>query len=199
MTEWIPEKTTKVLKIPYFDEVTSEGGWRGMSTGKSMDALKSEVTQAMARLDGVVAGFVHGKIVPIKDETVPEREGFQIHYAIEAENEKLVPGRLDIAALPVRLKTRRSRPGSLERQREASLKMALFMARDALTGLWFLRVLSPGFAPLMPWMLVGKGKKAQTITQLWSESAVMKQLLPPADSEFEKDDDSIDGSFREVD
>ena len=199
MTEWIPEPTTKALIIPYFDEVTSEGGWRGMSTGKSMDALKSEVTQAMARLGGVVAGFVRGKIVPIEDETAPEREGFQIHYAIEAENEKLVPGRLDIAALPVRLKTRRSRPGSLERQREASLKMALFMARDALTGLWFLRVLSPGFAPLMPWMLVGKGKKAQTITQLWSESAVMKQLLPPADSEFEKDDDSVDGSFKEVD
>ena len=198
MTEWIPEKTTKALIIPYFDEVTSEGGWRGMSTGKSMDALKSEVTQAMARLGGVVAGFVRGKIVPIEDETNPERDGFQIHYAVESENEKMVPGRLDIAALPVRLKTRRSRPGSLERQREASLKMALFMARDALTGLWFLRVLSPGFAPLMPWMLVGKGKDAQTLTQLWSESPVMKQLLPPTDSEFEQDEDAVEGEFRNV-
>ena len=194
MMEFIPEQTSKALVVPYFDEVTSEGGWRGMSTGKSIETLKSEVTQAIARLGGVVAGFVYGKVVPLEGDA-PERGGFQIHYAIEAENEKMVPGRLDIAALPVRQKSRRSRPGSLERQQQASLKMGLFMARDALVGLWFLQVLSPGFAPLMPWMIVGSGKNAPTLTQLWSESPVMKQLLPPEDSEF----DAIDGSFKEVD
>ena len=198
MAEFIPKQQTKALVIPYFDEVTSEGGWRGMSTGKSIETLKSEVTQALARLGGVVAGFVLGTRVPV-DGQEPEREGFQIHYAIEAEKGKMVPGRLDICALPVRQKSRRSRAGSLERQKQASLKMALFMARDALTGLWFLQVLSPGFAPLMPWMLVGSGKKARTITQLWSESPVMKKLLPPEDSSFEEDEDSVDGSFRDVD
>ena len=118
---------------------------------------------------------------------------------VEAKGGKMVPGRFDFATLPVRQKSRRSRAGSLERQKEKSLKMGLFMTRDALTGLWFLQVLSPGFAPLMPWMLVGSGKKARTITQLWSESPVMKQLLPPEDSEFEEDEDSVDGSFRDVD
>ena len=194
--EFIPEQESKALVVPYFDEVTAEGGWRGMSTGKSIDTLKSEVTQAIARLGGVVAGFVFGKMVT--PEGV-ERGGYQIHYAIEAKGGKMVPGRFDFATLPVRQKSRRSRAGSLERQKEKSLKMGLFMTRDALTGLWFLQVLSPGFAPLMPWMLVGSGKKARTITQLWSESPVMKQLLPPEDSEFEEDEDSVDGSFRDVD
>lgn len=197
MAEFIPKQETKALVVPYFDEVTAEGGWRGMSTGKSIDTLKSEVTQALARLGGVVAGFVLGTRVSLEGQE-PDREGFQIHYGIEAKNGKVVPGRLDVCALPVRQKSRRSRPGSLERQKQASLKMALFMARDALTGLWFLQVLSPGFAPLMPWMLVGSGKNRTTVTQLWSESAVMKQLLPPDDSEFESEDDAIDGSFKEV-
>jgi hypothetical protein len=194
--EFIPEQESKALAVPYFDEVTAEGGWRGMSTGKSIETLKSEITQAISRLGGVVAGFVFGKMVT--PEGV-ERGGYQIHYAIEAKGGKMVPGRFDFAALPVRQKSRRSRAGSLERQKEKSLKMGLFMARDALVGLWFLQVLSPGFAPLMPWMIVGSGKNARTLTQLWSESPVMKQLLPPDGSEFEKDDDAVEGSFKEVD
>jgi hypothetical protein len=193
--EFIPEQESKALVVPYFDEVTAEGGWRGMSTGKSMETLKSEVTQAIARLGGVVSGFVFGKVVPIKGETGPEREGYQIHYAVESDGGKMVPGRFDFAALPVRRKSRRSRSGSIERQKEKSLKMGLFMARDALTGLWFLQVLSPGFAPLMPWMIVGSGKNPSTLTQLWSESPVMKQLMPPDGSEFEEDGETVEGVF----
>ncbi|MCK4817812.1 hypothetical protein KA005_18725, partial [bacterium] len=114
--EFIPEQPSKALEIPYFDDVTSEGGWRGMSTGKSIETLKSEVTQAIARLGGVVAGFVRGKMITPDGL---ERGGFQIHYAIEAEGGKMIPGRLEIAALPVREK-RRMRPGTLERKKEAS-------------------------------------------------------------------------------
>lgn len=191
--EFIPEQESKALVVPYFDEVTAEGGWRGMSTGKTISTLKSEVTQAIARLGGVVAGFVFGKMVT--PEGI-ERGGYQIHYAIEAKGGKMVPGRFDFAALPVRQTSRRSRAGSLERQKEKSLKMGLFMTRDALTGLWFLQVLSPGFAPLMPWMVVGSGKNPPTLTQLWSESPVMKKLMPPDGSEFEEDGEIVDGDFR---
>jgi len=95
--------------------------------------------------------------------------------------------------LPVREPKRRS--GSrqtMERRREQTLKMALFMIRDALDGQWFLQMLSPGYAALMPWMLA-KGDK--TVTELWSESATMKKLLPPKDSKFEGE--VVEGDFTE--
>jgi hypothetical protein len=53
--------------------------------------------------------------------------------------------------------------------------MALYMIRKALEGTWFLQKLSPGYAPLMPWMLTAKGK---TIIQVWSEQVFLENLLP---------------------
>lgn len=191
--KFVPTTGEFSQEVPYFDEVKSEGGWKGHGTGKSMMTLKAEITQSVARLGGQVTGFVRGAY---EMENGVSRDGFQIHYAIEDANANLHQGRIDVAALPVREPKRRS--GSrqtMERKREQTLKMCLFMIRDALDGQWFLQMLSPGYAALMPWMLA-KGDK--TVTELWSESATMKKLLPPQDSKFEGDDkDVVEGDFRE--
>ncbi len=68
--------------------------------------------------------------------------------------------------------------------------MALYMLRNALDGNWFLQQLSPGFAPLLPWML--EEKSGKTITQLWSESVSIGNLLPVPGDEF------VEGEFSEV-
>ena len=116
-----------------------------------------------------------------------ERQGFQIRYTIET-NEKLIPGRMDIAALPNKPRNRNYRQPRISYE-ERSLRMSLYMFRNAIDGLWFLQQLSPGYAALMPFML---GDENRTISQIWNESSNLKAIMPPADSEF------IDGEVREV-
>jgi len=183
--DFIPRQPTgEAQTVPFFNDVTSEGGWQGHSTGKSLETLKSEVMVSMNRLGGLVTGFQRGFF-----QTGPtQREGFRIHYVVEQPDGVMLRGRLDIAALPIR-ETPKSRRSSAARQ-ERSLKMALYMLRNALDGNWFLQQLSPGFAPLLPWMI--EEKTGKTITQLWSESVVMGKLLPPPGGEF------VEGEFEEV-
>lgn len=172
MNGFIPDQPKQAQDVPYFDDVTSDAGWQGQTTTKSIEALKSEITSAVSRLGGMVVGFQKGTFMTGEIR----REGFRIHYTIEAPDGKLVPGRLDVAALPVKDVWRARH--STDRRREQSLKMSLYMLRDAINGLWFLQQLSPGYAPLMPFMLADKER---TISQLWSESAAMSNLLPPGE------------------
>mgnify|MGYP001568308587 FL=1 len=170
MMNFIPDQQKiEPQTVPYFDDVTAEDGWQGHSTGKSIDRLKQEVITALERLGGTVRTFQRGTFI-VDDK---KREGFQVHYIIELPDGDMRPGRLDVAALPVREEYRLQR--TLASRREKSLKMALYMLREALDGTWFLSKLSPGYAPLMPWMLTEKGK---TVTQLWSESVFVGNLLP---------------------
>lgn len=180
--QFIPE-SSKANDVPFFDDVTGEGGWQGHTTSKSIETLKSEITAGIGRLGGMVVGFQRGTY----NIDGNDREGFRVRYVVEAEG-TTVPGQMDIAALPVRATERQRR--SYEKRRVQSLKMALYMFRNALSGLWFLQQLSPGYASLMPWMIDRDSGK--TITQLWSESAMMGNLLPPGEGEF------MEGSYKEV-
>jgi hypothetical protein len=172
---FVPEQPKDIQQVPYFDDVTKEAGWQGQATEKNIATLQSEIIVAIGRLGGLVTGFQKGTF----DTGKVKREGFRIHYAVEASDGSHVPGRIDIAALPVRPDTTRS--NSIDRRRQASLKMALYMLRMALDGTWFLQQLSPGYAALVPFML-GQGDK--TLSQMWSESPIMNRLLPPGEEEF---------------
>lgn len=186
---FIPDQPKSAQSVPYFEDVSAQDGWQGQTTQKSVETLKSEITSAVSRLGGMVVGFQKGTFR--LDEK--DRMGFRVHYTVEALDGKLIPGKIEIAALPVKESVRFRRGGSTskERRQEQSLKMSLFMFRDALNGLWFLQQLSPGYAPLMPFIL--GNKEGQTISQLWSESSVMSRLLPPG-----ADGDFIEGDVREV-
>ena len=168
---FIPEQPEHKTSVPFFDDITSEDGWRGHTTGKTVDQLKSEIMTSITRLGGLVVGFQRGTF-QIENQA---REGFRIHYTMQQPDGGLWPGRLDVAALPVREDHRKQR--SLKSRREKSLKMALYMLREALDGTWFLRQLSPGYAPLMPWMIEqGSGR---TFTELWSDSVLNPQRQLP--------------------
>jgi len=169
MRKFIPEQPQKAVKVPFYEDVKGDAGWQGHRTRKTVEGLKAEIASAVGRLGGIVSGFQRG----VFNIDGNKREGFQIHYAIEDQGERYLPGRLDVAALPVR--------GSSRKAQDDSLAMALYMVREAINGLWFLQQLSPGYAPLMPWMLTPGG---ETVSQLWAESSVMNNLLPPSQSEF---------------
>ena len=168
---FIPNQPSKALSVPYYEDVTGDDGWQGQRTEKSVDRLKSEVVEGVTRLGGFVSGFTMGTF----QIDGLERQGCQVFYSITANNGRFVPGRLDIAALPVRDKYSSTK-------KDKALRMALFMLRDALNGMWFFQQLSPGYAPLMPFMI--GNSEGKTISQLWAESPVMNNLLPPGDAEF---------------
>lgn len=173
---FIPDTSNnKSVEVPYFDDVTSDSGWQGQTTSKSIETLKSEIMSSINRLGGLVTGFQRGQFIVGSQK----RDGFRLTYVVETPTGQMVPGRIDIAALPV--KGDHSLRRSYETRREKSLKMALYMLRTALDGTWFLQQLSPGYSALMPWMLAS-GEK--TISQLWGESPVMARLLPPAENDF---------------
>jgi len=94
---------------------------------------------------------------------------------------KSVSGRIDIAALPVRISGGTMK--TLEKRKSQSMKMALYMLRMALDGMWFLEQLSPGYAALLPWMLVDKN---ETFGQKWTNTMNFASLLP-------KNEDFVDG------
>lgn len=183
---FIPDQPKHEIDAPYYDNVTAEGGWRGHSTGKSIETLKSEIMSSISRLGGMVVSFQRGTFV-INDQ---KREGFRIHYTVDQPDGSLWPGRLDVAALPV--KDDHSKRRSYDSRKEKSLKMALYMLREALDGTWFLRQLTPGYAPLMPWML--ERESGKTFTELWSDSVLSGHQLP-APSEG---GDMVDAEFAEV-
>lgn len=162
---FIPDTPPKAAEVPYFENARESDGWQGQTTGKSIDRLKTEIISAVGLLGGMVTGFQRGKF--------ERRLGFRVHYVIERPDGIIVPGRIDVAALPLRYYS--------EKKQEQSLRMALFMLRDALKGTWFLQQLSPGYSALMPFMLTDSDK---TISQLWADSPVMQPLLPPGSDEF---------------
>lgn len=167
--QFIPEEK-KAVAVPYFEDVKEGDGWQGHGTHKEAEELQSEVIKAVTRLGGIVSAFQRGTFQIEKQK----RQGLQVHYAVKGSDGRLIPGRLDVAALPLRNET--------SRKRDAAYCMALYMLREFLDGMWLMQQLSPGYAPLMPWMLASPDGK--TVSQLWAESSVMNNLLPPGDADF---------------
>ncbi len=116
MTDFIPKQPTgEAQTVPFFDDVTSEGGWQGHSTGKSLETLKSEVMVSMNRLGGLVTALQRGFF-----QTGPvQREGFRIHYVVEQPGGAMLRGRLDIAAFcrSERLQSRDGHPRRVRKSR----------------------------------------------------------------------------------
>lgn len=152
-------------EIVFFEDARKEDGWQGHTTTKSIDRLKAEITDAVARLGGFVAGFQKGKFLVDNRE----RDGFQVFYSLGGK-----PSRVDIAALPVKDKWD-------TKKRDKSLRMALFMLREGFDGMWLMQQLIPGYAPLVMFMLNRDGK---TISQLWAEQPAIGKLLPPPEADF---------------
>jgi hypothetical protein len=195
MFNFVSERTEKEIEaVPFFEDATAANGWSGQTTGKSIETLKSNIISDIGRLGGLVTGFEKGSF--------SGRAGYRIHYVIETPEGKHIPGYMDVAALPLKSIKNRiydRRMSSEATRMDKALRMALWNVDDCLSALWKLQRLSPGFAPLMPFMIMDKG--GRNLTQLWSESSSLKSLMPPKDdftSNGNNDpEDFIDGQIRE--
>ena len=176
--DFIPEDTVEEQSVPYYQDADKANGWAGHTTGKTIKSLQREIRLSMERLGGHITGFKSGTFTTQQKK----REGFQVHFILELPGDDAKMGRLDIAALPVRAKYDWQEPKKTHR--EKSLRMALFMLRDYLNGLWYIRQLSPGFATLMPFIIDSKSGK--TFSQLWGEGVDISHQL--TSGEFKSDE-----------
>lgn len=141
---FIPDQSDKQQPVPYIEDVTASGGWVGHTTTKSLDTLRAEVSTALGRLGGTVVDFQSGTF---PDDYSPQRKrpGYLIRYFYSTPDGRSIAGKIEVAGLP-------ARKPSPEKEKQAR-KMALYMLRDSLEGLWYLQQLSPGLVALMPFML----------------------------------------------
>lgn len=172
---FIPEMNSQQSSVPYYEDARAADGWEGQSTTKTIDKLLIEIKEAIGLLGGIVLSTVPGHY---QDEIDAKRKrpGYYINYYLET-GEK---GKIEIAGLPCR------NPNNEDKSRG----MALYMARNALKGMWFLEKLSPGYSALLPFMLV---RGEVTLSQAYRDRRLMI-AAPPTDS----DDQTVEGDYKEV-
>lgn len=182
-------KDNDPFDVPYYEEVDSGGGWVGHTTGQSIDDLEQEVKVAMARIGAVITTFQEGVF---GGGSKKPREGYLINYSLASPSGEIMYGRVKIAALPVKIYNGSNirKQGGYETKKEKSLKMALYMFRNSINGMWYLEKLSPGYMPLMPWMLNEK------TDMTWGELFIRNQV--PMLSESNDEEDAVIVDFIET-
>lgn len=193
--EFIPDDhEPEALDIPYVDELRKVDGWRGHTTTKSYETLKTDVTNAISKLGGVVHSIQRGAF---KINNI-ERPGVVVHYTLEGPDGKMAYGRFDMAGPPFKTVTHVGEHTKTHREqtrarRDQSVRVGLYNVVEALKSQWVLKQLNPAYAPLMPWLLAD-GKN--TITERFTAAGVGNIQLPEPKND---EDDVITGEFTESD
>jgi len=162
-----PDVDEKDLVVPYFEDASNEDGVIGYTTQKSQKKLKAEITAGFGRLGGSVVGFQSGKFA--------NRYGFRIEFTFAG-----VPGRMDVAALPIKKET--------ESKVDKAKRHALYSVQKRLEAEYSTMLVMPGDVPLMPYMLNDSGK---TILEMMRESGQLPALPEKVEEEI------IEGEFYE--
>ena len=150
---FIPEKPSSVEQhVPFYEDVTGKevpGRW----TTKPITQLQKEISQLLQRLNAALIAFIPGT-----HAGSPKRYGYQITFKLNG-----IPGRVDIAALPMRLEH--------PKKKDRALAQALFLTRNWLEAEVHSSLYRPGAIALVPF-LIGEGGKTVT------EMLVERQELP---------------------
>lgn len=140
MVNFVPDKMDLgMLNIPFYEE-QSDAKIPGRGTSKSPEQLQAEIRDLMTKLGAYNVVFMPGKI-----NDKPLRYGYQISFMISNN-----PGRIEIAALPMRSET--------PSRKTAALAQALYLVRNWIEGEVFSQIYRPGNVPLMPYF-IGPGDK----------------------------------------
>lgn len=139
--DFIPETPTdNIGKVPFFED-SAAAGVAGRRTNKPIRGLQGEVIDALAKLGAGAVQFTPGAFT----EGGLTRYGFRITFYLGA-----IPGRMEIAALPLRSET----PSKKDR----ALAQALYLVRDSLRAMHDARYYHPGDIPLLPYLIGSNGR-----------------------------------------
>lgn len=155
MATFVPDELhVPKLDVPYFED-QSDQKIPGRGTEKSPEQLQTEVREMMTKLGAFRVIFTPGKF-----SDNPVRYGYQMTFVIGD-----VPGRMDIAALPMRSEA----PG----KKNKALAQALYLVRNWLEGEFFSQVYRPGSIPLLPYMV---GNDNRTVTEVMVSTGAIPLL-----------------------
>lgn len=169
-------------EVPYFEDISGDVGYRGYSTGKSIEKLQSEVTNAIANLGGYLLNVQRGKFT---DDRGRGRFGFVFLFSIAGPGGTgTVMAEIKVAAFPLR-------KWSANKEEQAK-KMVLFVLRDWLVSMFnFQKVTPTEVATLIPFML---DKHGDTLSDAWISGKITPGLLLPGNAQQpESGMDIVDG------
>jgi len=177
--KFTPDTSDLQTEVPFLDEARAEDGWQGQGTKESIASLRSQISAEIGRLGGTVTRWMRGDY----EIDGQKRPGVQLEYQITNGSGSAFVGRIDLAGLPWKdpyggNRSHSSYKVAVESNKNKSLAMALYNVREALKAMRILQVLSPGYAALVPWMLVAETGK--TIGEMWGIGN--KQLMAPSGS-----------------
>jgi hypothetical protein len=140
--------------VPYLEDARADYA-PFYRSGKSIEAAKSEITDALELLGAGILGF-HAGTFTIDDK---ERLGFIIRFSLNVRPFDGAEGVIRIAGLPIRR-------ASTDKQRQVKVQ-ALLVAASWLKAAVTARVFSPDAHPLVPHLLIpGKDGVARTVTDV---------------------------------
>jgi hypothetical protein len=159
------EPEQKSVSAPYFEDISSDEGFKGFSTQKSIKKLETEVTDAISKLGGFIVSIQRGKFT---DEKIRSRFGYVFVFNIPGPgNQGTVLAEIKIAALPLRKYT--------PAKEEQTKKMALYIVRDWLEDMFNFQRLTPApVATLIPFMI---GKDGDTLSDSYLSGSITGGLL----------------------
>ena len=150
---FIPEKPqSQRMVVPFYEDITAKDV-PGRRAEKEHEYYQKQIRELLLQLGAGRVNFIPGT----HDER-PKRYGFQITFSLNG-----IPGRIDVAALPMRHET--------PTKKKQALAQALFLVRDWLSAELYSAIYRPGSIALVPYLIGDRGK---TVT----EALVELQMLP---------------------
>ncbi len=155
------QKHLQIVSIPDFEDARKDVA-PGYATSKSIERLQADILKAIGQLGGTGVGFTSGEFA-VKGR---KRYGYEIRF-----NYGNNPAVMQIAGLPMRVETRA--------KHEQVLKQALYLVHQWLQTAITSMLFTPGYAPLVQFMLVpGQDKTVGEMFLLQSGVVVTNPSLP---------------------
>lgn len=176
----------KAKEAPYFEDISGDMGFRGQGTGKSIERLMGEVTNAISNLGGYIISVQRGKFI---DEKARSRFGFVFVFTIPGPGGgSQVMAEIKVAAFPLRKYT--------AVKEEQAKRMALYVLRDWLVSMFNFQKCTPvEVATLIPFML---DKNGETLSDAWISGKITSGLLLESGSDVPESgmEDVVEGEVR---
>lgn len=146
-----------VLKVPYYED-SKEHDVPGRGVKLTVNQYQWQIMNLLLKLGAGAVIFLPGTY-----PTEPKRYGFQLQFSLNG-----IPGRFDIAALPLRSET--------AVKKDRALAQALYQVGNWLEAEVNSATYRPGAVALVPF-LIGAGGK--TVTEEMVERGVLVDIHPP--------------------
>ncbi|MCL4248304.1 MAG: hypothetical protein KJ065_09175 [Anaerolineae bacterium] len=156
-----PEMQANSIKVPYFEDARADLT-PGYATTKSAERLQTDIAQLIIRLGGSGPTFLQGSFGSGREK----RYGYEVTFTFGGR-----PAVMQVAALPIRRET--------YQKKIQALRHALYTIVEQLKTQIAARIMSPGYEPLVQFLLVpGTGKTVGELVLISNDVPNLNPSLP---------------------